>query len=298
MANILEILCLGLSGKTLAWWAWALLPSLKAIQLLMVFVKYSESRLQPFARMAYQFSVISCMANIVYFAMCYDQADFNADLGASIQDLSLICDITGVVVTLTLDFIWAVSSSDESSVLFHREMSASDFVMNWYFIQVFVIAGLMSIRYIPMPLPNEVVLRAATTFILVASLGFSWVCLAKAKGSSNATPFKAAYRAALTVNVVCTVIAVHSALMLSVLWSYFPLFQRAYVMQAHLCESFVVFIIICYFIFVKEQPSEIHNHLHDLRNKRVILKHKSALQSLVGIQCSQSIERPLLSDSL
>eukprot|EP00425_Heterocapsa_triquetra_P000451 CAMPEP_0195060288 /NCGR_PEP_ID=MMETSP0448-20130528/7583_1 /TAXON_ID=66468 /ORGANISM="Heterocapsa triquestra, Strain CCMP 448" /LENGTH=324 /DNA_ID=CAMNT_0040090683 /DNA_START=68 /DNA_END=1042 /DNA_ORIENTATION=+ len=256
--------------------------AVKVVQLLLVAWKYPSSKLQPFARLAYQFSSVAAMCKILYFTGVVKLQLF--------QDLSFILCLTGVVVTLALDFLWALSSSIETSPLFHHDWFASDVVLTWYGVQIFAIPALASITYLPLPVNNKIALEFAITVVLWLSFGFVWFCLWKVHGASNSTEFKKAYNAALIVTAINTGLVLQNTLLFVVLCGDLG-FQENFNLSEHFCETIGIFCMLCYFMFVQEQPAEIHNHMHDLDNKRKTLKHKSTLGSLVGIQCVGSIEQ-------
>lgn len=262
-------------------------PVVKVVQLILVAAKYQSSRLQPFARMAYQFGSLAALCKLGFFAM-YHFGDPKAFPGPLLQDLSFILALTGVVVTLALDFLWALSSSMEKGALFHHDLVASDVALRWYALQVPIVIVLASLRYFPWPFLKELALEGAVNVVLILSFGFVWYCLCKVYGASKSFEFKNAYRAAFIVNIICTLLVSQNIFFFMVLcWN--PSFVEGFKLQEHSAEGVGIFVMLCYFMYVKEQPQAIHDHMHDLDRKKSGLQHKSTFGGLVGIQCPGNV---------
>lgn len=262
-------------------------PVVKILMLILIATKYSDSKLQPFTRVAYQFGAAAAICKLAFFAMYYlGDASFggNGFPGTLLQDLSFCLALTGVVVTLALDFLWSLSSSMEKGALFHHEWVASDVALTWYMIQVPLIVGLASIRHLPLPCDGNVALEFSIMVVLICSFGFVWYCLWKVRGASDSEDFKAAYKAAFYVNVLCTCLVMQNSFFFLVFYDH-PDFLLGYKLQEHAAETLGVFVMMCYFMYVKQHSQAIHDHMHDLDKKKSSLQHKSTFGGLLGIQC-------------
>ena len=182
--------------------------------------KYKSTELQPFVRSIFQYAAAGAVSKIIFFAPPTAAAAYSG-LGtgkAILQDISFVFPLVGVVVTMSLDFLWALSSSLESDTLFKRDVSESDFVIRWYKLQIPICVGLAAIRHLPaalLPASNELCFQTAINVTLIGSFGFVWACLMKVHGKSDSEKFKKAYKAAFIVNLLCTGLVAQNVFMVT-----------------------------------------------------------------------------------
>ena len=75
--------------------------------------------------------------------------EFSQVVTNALEDLSFCFPLFGVVLTMGLDFLWALSSTMETNALFNRNISESAFVSNLRKIQMVLIPSLAMARTIP-----------------------------------------------------------------------------------------------------------------------------------------------------
>ncbi len=118
---------------------------LKVATFLVAIAKYRSSSSQPFSRNAYIYGMIGAVAKLINF---YANIDDTMTLQI-FEDICFSTSLIGVIVTLSSDFLWALSSSIESDVLFKRNVSEVDFVGQLRIWQPIVILYLVFVRHLP-----------------------------------------------------------------------------------------------------------------------------------------------------
>lgn len=128
--------------------------------------------------------------------------------------------------------------------------------------------------------------------LLHLAFGFIWYCLWKVTGTSNTKRFKAAYRATLTVNLLCHAAATTYTI------SFIPIFyddtgkvdeyysgkiDELCLLVTHFLETNVVLLLVCYFAFLKAPLADLQKKKANwaqtngvLRAKQAFLKGKKA----------------------
>ena len=259
----------------------------KSILILTIVMNYSKAKFQPFTRSIYHFAAAGAVSKIAFFFLAFANPATKTSsfsgldaLVATAQDLSFVLPLVGVVITTSLDFLWALSSTCEDDPIFNRNISDVSFVHGWTKMQIPICVVLAIIRHTPtsiLPLPTELMLQSAINLTLVISFGFVWYCLYKVHGKSNSEEFKKAFRNASIVNFLLSSLVAQNMVMLP------PLFKdplgkapnENYLQMQHFLENIGIAIMIAYFMVIKASPSDLRTQKTTAAGLAGVLKAKT-----------------------
>lgn len=118
---------------------------LKLVTFTICVAKYPSSRYQPFSKVVYTYGALGALAKLVNLYTVTDNR-----LALIFEDISFSTALIGVTVTTSTDFLWALSTADDSNPIFKRNVSEGDFVRNLWRWQPLIIAYLVGVRHLPM----------------------------------------------------------------------------------------------------------------------------------------------------
>ena len=198
----------------------------------------------------------------------------------TMEDLSFCFPLVGVVVTMGLDFLWALSSTMEK--VFRNNISEVDFVNNLFQAQVVLVPSVAAARHLPPPWQPDLVLNWTILIVLFASFGFIWYCLGKVHGTSDSTKFKSAFSKALFANSILSLILLNLFVHIIPVMGDFDKYVRPYIVLNHLMEAIGVFGIVSFFAFFKAAPADLQDHTTSMNTMGEVLKAKSKFKGLIG----------------
>jgi len=264
----------------------------KAILMVLICFKYPATVLQPFSRSLYQFAFLGGLAKLLFFGpQAMEVQLFSVKVVDLLQDLSFIFPLVGVVITMGLDFLWALSREGESPI-FANNISESDFVVKWYKLEVLFVVGLSAIRFFPtvFPIDVELVFQGCIQVVLYASFGFIWLCLLKVRGTSTQPSFVRAYNITWFVNLGCTGLVVGNTIGAAPLVTSVEENLAFFLFLQHCLETTGVSLIVAYFMFMKAPPADLREHAKTAATISGVLKAKNKFKALSGIHCKASLE--------
>lgn len=253
--------------------------AIKIIELAVVAKKYGSSSEQPFSLNVYRHSFLGAATKLCLFsAETFDLLPADGWAIKLLEDLTFVFVLIGIFVTTGLDFLWALSSSADSDVIFRRNISESDFVSDWTRYQRLVIVFLPCCRYILPSYEGLVVVHSSFNFWLYLSYGFIWYCLWKVRGAAQTQKFKDAYRKAFAVtSIVFTCIFTYTLF-------FVPLFYdmsdaRLFIVVTHFLETTSTHAQVIYFAFLKAPPANLQKKkIVNWSQMRGVLDAKSAFK--------------------
>lgn len=269
-----------------------IVSGIKAFLVLTIISKYSSSKLMPFVRSIYQFCILGNICKLLFFFPPTEEPKYVGGGGMieTLQDLSFVFQLMGVVVTMSLDFLWALSSALESDPIFHRDISESDFVIGWFKMQLPILLGLLTIRHAPsdmLPMANGKCFQIAIQIILMLSFGFVWLCLLKVYGKSDTPRFRKAYTAAFVVNFLCSGLVAQNGAMTWLLVSD-QVGEVSFLQMEHFLETTGILLILCYFMFLKAAPADLQTAHINMKGVRGVIRAKCIFKNSLGIHCKKS----------
>uniref|UniRef100_A0A7S4GJG6 Uncharacterized protein n=1 Tax=Eutreptiella gymnastica TaxID=73025 RepID=A0A7S4GJG6_9EUGL len=257
----------------------------KVILLVLICVKYSESAYQPFTRSLYQFAFFGAVSKLLFFVpQAFGEPVFEEQIRLLFEDLSFIFPLIGVVVTMGLDFLWALSREGESP-LFDNNISESDFTAQWYKLEIVFVVGLGAIRFFPglFPIDVELVFQGAIQVVLYFSFGFIWFCLFKVRGTSTSPGFLRAYTIAWYVTFGCTLLVISNSIAAAPLIVSVKDNIAFFLFMQHCLETIGISLIVSYFMFFKAPPADLREHAKTAAAISGVVKSQSKFKALLGL---------------
>jgi|EP00927_Polykrikos_kofoidii_P034925 hypothetical protein len=269
----------------------------KVALLLAICAKYKSTVFQPFSRCVCQFSALGCICRIFFFSLVFFLPDSDCSLINLLQDLSFDPSVVGVVVTMGLDFLWALSKEGDSSPIFDRNISESDFVARWYKFAVVFTLVLASIRFVPFPCRVELVYQWAIFLTLSLSFGFMSICLFKVRGTSKKPSFLLAFKVASAVIGLCTVLIAIFAVTVVQLTLDFGGQLGFFLKSEHVLETIGLWSIMSYFLFLKAPPSDLQECTTMAGSVAAVLKAKDKFKAGRKSKDSAGLSVPLVQNA-
>ena len=253
-------------------------PLMKIIQLLVVASCYSKAKYQPFSRNVYKYASAGAIMKLLDFFYPFGDDDTGIKLKALCEDLSFCFPLMGVIVTTGLDFLWALSSSIDSDILFTGNISEPDFVANMEQIQPLIVLILAMARYAPIPfdVAGVCISHACFTVFLLASYGFIWYCLYNVKGASTTKRFKDAYFKASTVSALVSIcIIAYDLSLIPCIYDSSLITQFMHV--THFLETTSIVALVAFFAYLKAPPADLQKNKMNWSNMNAVLRAKEKL---------------------
>ena len=254
----------------------------KLILLCVVISKYGSTKNLPFSRSVFQFAAMGAITKILYFQGPRYLGMSDPIVLTTMEDLSFCFPLVGVVVTMGLDFLWALSSTMEKNPVFRNNISEVDFVNNLFQAQVVLVPSVAAARHLPLPWQPDLVLNWTILIVLFASFGFIWYCLGKVHGTSDSTKFQNAFSKALVANSILSMILINLFVHIIPVMGDFNKYVRPYIVLNHLMEAIGVFGIVSFFAFFKAAPADLQDHTTSMNTMGEVLKAKSKFKGLLG----------------
>jgi len=254
-------------------------PIAKIMSLLTIVSVWSASKSMPFSRNIYKYAFMGAIAKLVHFSLPYGDTDMGSKLESLFEDLSFVLPLMGVIVTTGLDFLWALSSSIDSDILFRRNISEYDFVVKFERIQPIVTIFLVFARYAPnINVEGLVFAHLCFAVWLVTSYGFIWFCLWKVAGASETKRFQDAYHKSFAIT------AFVSSQILLYLLVLFPCVYdaelcRKFILVTHLLETLAIFALVAFFAFFKAPPADLQANKMNWTQMSGVMKAKAKLKA-------------------
>lgn len=240
---------------------------------------------EPFLTVIFGAAGIAAVLKVIYFGQ--ELVDHKVATGMAetmLQDMSFILVLVGVVVTMGMNFLWALSRAGEKGI-FDRNISETDFVANLLKREVLLVAAFVGVRLCPkelLPCDVELVFNGGIDVVLVLIFGFCWYCLWTVHGTSSTEEFKLAYSRAFIVISLCTVLVIGNVdtglLLVESVEENVDLF---YLIQ-HCLETTGILCIVLYYAVFYAPASDLKDHAHSSGAISGLLRAQAKFRSLVG----------------
>jgi hypothetical protein len=251
------------------------------VQLVLIVNKWPQAKHQPFSRNVYMFGALEALFSIWY--LCNGKYGVpmveNETLLWTIDDLAFNLALVGCVLTLGVDFLWALASTTESNPLFNQNISEVDFVLrNWYFVEILAVAGICGTRYLPTSYSPHAVIEWTMCFFLSSFVCFIWFCLYKVKGTSNSKRFHDAFFKASVVNgLLSFIIFAHTMDTVALSFRVEELLNN-YILMTHILQTMGVGCILAFFMFLKAPPADLKEKPRNFSTLGRVVQAKTMLK--------------------